>query len=97
MHFDDTKKIYKEIYDEKSNYAHTSKRFHVPRYFIVVIWGLFISFVVYVYALISLNDIDQSSASVDKAISTPTVQKVKATIEFLPNEPEPRFVQMPSL
>lgn len=97
MHFDDTKKIYKEIYVEKSNYAHVSKRFHVPRYFIVVIWGLFMSFVVYVYALISLNDIDQNSASVDKAISAPTVQKVKATIEFLPNEPEPRFVQMPSL
>lgn len=97
MHFDETRKVYKEIYDEKSNYAHKSARFHVPRYFIIVIWGLFISFVVYVYAIISLNDLDQANASIDKAINTQTVKKVKATIQFLPNEPEPQFVQMPSL
>ena len=97
MHFDETKKVYKEIYEEKSNYAHKSRRFHAPRYFIVVIWGLFISFVVYVYAVISLNDLDQSNASIEKAVNTPTIYKVKATIQFLPNEPEPRFVQMPSL
>ncbi|MBP6912364.1 MAG: hypothetical protein KBB86_00325 [Candidatus Pacebacteria bacterium] len=97
MHFDETKKVYKEIYNEKSNYAHKSHRFHVPRYFVVVIWGLFISFVVYVYALISLNDLDQSTLSIERAINSSSIQKVKATIEFLPNEPEPRFVQMPSL
>jgi Ni,Fe-hydrogenase I cytochrome b subunit len=97
VQYENTRKFYKEAYDEKSNYAHKSTRFHVPRYFIIVIWGLFISFVVYVYAIISLNDLDQSNTSIDNAMNAPRYQKVKATIEFLPNEPEPRFVQMPSL
>lgn len=94
MHIDERRKIYNESYEQKLAYAHKNKQIHIPRYWIVVIWGLFITFVVYAYALISLNDIQKSSDSIGEVEA---IQKVKTTIEFLPNEPEPQFVQMPVL
>ena len=96
MHLDDTKKLYNEAYDHKMSYAHKNKQIHIPRYWLVVIWGLFMAFVVYVYALQSLNDLEQSNRSIDNIQTTQKV-KIQATMEFLPNEPEPQFVQMPAL
>ena len=96
MHLDDTKKLYNEAYDHKMSYAHKNKQIHIPRYWVVVIWGLFMTFVVYVYALQSLNDLQQSNYLIDSMRINQKV-KIKATMEFLPNEPEPQFVQMPAL
>lgn len=96
MEYEDRQKIYKEIIEQKAAHAHTNKLVHIPRYWIIVIWGLFMSFVVYTYALNSLNDLDEINSSIENIKVVQKPQKVKATIEFLPNEPEPRFVQMPS-
>lgn len=85
---------YEKIKFEKLNAPQKRKHTHVPRYLIVVIWGLFITFVVYSYSLITLNEMDQQSKSLDQVV-IPT--KVPVTIEFLPNEPEPQFAPMPSL
>lgn len=84
---------YEQIRMHKLSIAPKRKMVHVPRFLIVVIWGLFMTFVVYSYATITINDLDQQSASIDQGVVN---KKVKATIEFLPNEPEPRLAPLPA-
>lgn len=81
-----------QIRYEKLNAPRKRKHFHIPRYFIVVIWGLFMTFVVYSYAVITLNELDLYAKDFESA---PVTVKVPITIEFLPNEPEPRLAPSP--
>lgn len=91
--FNQNKKFdYEQIRLHKMSTAPKKKMIHVPRYLVVVIWGLFMTFVVYTYALITINELDQQSVAFDQKPMT----KVKATIEFLPNEPEPQFAPLPA-
>ena len=97
MHFDDRQKLYNEIYEQKKAYAYKNKQIHIPRYWLVVIWGLFMTLIVYVYAVESLNELNQANDSIENIKMVQKPQKVRATIEFIPNATEPRFVGMPSL
>jgi hypothetical protein len=84
---------HQHVYDQKMGQSYKSKRIHVPRYLIVVLWGLLMTFVVYTYAQSTMIDLDQSNKLIESATISQT--KVRATIQFLPNEQEPQLAPVP--
>lgn len=83
---------HENIRHQKLNTPHLKKHIHIPRYYIVIIWGFFMIFVVYSYSVITLNELDGYAKSYEYI---PDVIKVPVTIEFLPNETEPQLAPQP--
>lgn len=80
------------IRSQKVNTPRRKKHIHIPRYYLVVVWGFFMIFVVYSYSVITLNELNNYAKSYEYI---PQVIKVPVTIEFLPNEPEPQLAPQP--
>ena len=96
MYFMGRERLYNEAIANKLNYAHKNKLTHVPRYLVLVLWVLFVSFVIYAYANVTLFELTLNDQSIEQSIqSTPIKQKSIITLEFLPNEPVPKLVSMP--